>query len=131
MDCGLELPDDCGGFLNCGDCGPDEDYCKKLEPPVFRDDVKAGIEATKIAHPEYFDLADAMGESVKVLDLLAYRAAVVAHMVGAGINAIEDPNSAEERRARGAADHAENYDIYTAAGYSSYKYTSTCFPAGF
>jgi hypothetical protein len=131
-ECGAMMPDLCGGTIDCGDCGDSTDYCIKLDPPVFRDAVHAGIDTVQAEHPEFFDFTDsAGGDSYRVLDLLGFRGALVSTLVGEGYDTIADPNSDEELRIRGAADEAENYDLYTSSGYSAYTYTSTCTPANF
>lgn len=132
VECG-PIPDGCGGVIECGDCmGPPGQYCVKLDPPAFRNDVHAASEQVKVEHPEYFDFTDSPGgDSVRVLDTPAFRAAVVAIMDTAEHQTIPDPNDGREIRVKDPADWAENYLLVTSAGYSAYKYTSTCFPAGF
>ena len=104
----------------------------KLDPPQFQNAVRNAIAQVKLDHPEYFDFNDTLGgDSVKVLDPAGFRAAVVALVSGGGRTAIPDPNDSREIRVRDAADAAENYLLVTSAGYSAYKYTSTCTPAGF
>jgi hypothetical protein len=131
-ECGFAMPDLCGGTLDCGDCGSDTDYCIKLDPPVFRNDVRDAIIAAKSSHPEVFDLSDTIGsENIRVVDPLGYRDALLEALVGWGFNAVADPNDSTEIRIRGVPDEAENYHVLISSGYSAYTYTSTCTPANF
>jgi hypothetical protein len=131
-ECGLAMPDLCGGTLDCGDCGPDADYCIKLDPPVFRNAVRDAIVTATSSHPEVFDFSDQIGsENIRVVDPLGYRDALLEALVGDGYNAIADPNDSTEIRVRGAPDEAENYHVLISSGYSAYTYTSTCTPANF
>lgn len=132
-ECG-NIPDGCGGFKNCGDCGEPGVWCEVMTTPLHREAVRAAIATVKTAHPEYFDFADSLGgESVKVLDAVNYRTAVVAEVnTKAGKVCIADPNDGREVRVRASTSTAaENYLTVTSGGYSAYKYTSTCTPAGF
>ncbi len=129
-ECGI-IPTGCGGTIDCGDCGDPGVSCVVISP-VHQSAVRASIEGVKTAHPEYFDFADALGESVRVLDTPSYRAAVVTGVNSANRVCIADMNDGREIRVRGATSNsAENYLTVTSAGYSAYKYTSTCTPALF
>ena len=125
-------PDDCGGFLACEPCGPGEESCWKVDPPLFKGAVKAGVQFAKDNYPWYFDFDDNKGESVKILDAPGYHATVVAYVAATGAVAIVDPNDNMEIRVRWPQDDsAENYRIHVTDDYTAYKYTSTCAPAGF
>lgn len=132
VECG-NVPNGCGGTLACTPCGGDPgEYCVKWDVPLFRNDVHAAIEAVKATNPPYLDLTDALGESVRVLDRDAFVTAVVAELKKKPVVVIQDPNDGREIRIRPpTSDAAENYLTVTSGGYSVYKYTSTCSPAGF
>ena len=132
VECG-PVPDGCGGVLACGDCGDGTDVCIK-EAPEFQGDVKSGVDAVKAEHPEYFDFDDSVGgESVKVLDPAGFRDGVVVWVnASSSLVCIPDANDSREIRVKDqVVDAAENYLLITSGGYSVYKYTSTCYPAGF
>jgi hypothetical protein len=130
-ECGFAVPDSCGGTLDCGDCGAGTDSCIVLAP-VHQGAVKKAIEDTKLAHPEYFDPTNTNGDGWFVVDLDGFTASLVSLLVETGRVALVDPNDENEIRVRGASETtAENYHVHTSAGYSAYKYTSTCSPAGF
>ena len=133
VECG-PIPDGCGGIKDCGDCmGAPGEYCVVLTP-LHQTAVRQAIETTKMTHPEYFDFADTLGgESVKVKDPVGFRTSVVSEVnAKAGKVCIPDPNDSREVRVRASTSMAaENYLTITSAGYSAYKYTSTCTPAGF
>jgi hypothetical protein len=132
-ECGM-IPTGCGTLIDCGDCGgaPGE-TCITYNAPQFRDQVRMQIDAVKQQHPEYFDFANPMGDSVMVVDPAGFVAALVANLNGlGGVVAIVDPNDNSEIRIRAAnSTAAENYHVVTSKSYSAYKYTSTCDPAGF
>lgn len=129
LECG-RIPDGCGRTLDCGDCEHPEETCIRYDAPRFIGAVRSAIAACKREHPEWFDLADsAGGDSVRVLDLARYRADVVQRLVASGLRAIADPNDVHEIRVRDATDAAENYRVQTSAGYTLYRYTSTCSPS--
>lgn len=138
MDCkGVEcgpIPDGCGGIKDCGDCmGAPGEYCVVLTP-LHQMAVRQAIETTKTTNPEYFDFTDTLGgESVKVKDPAGFRTKVVSEVnAKAGKVCIPDSNDSREVRVRASTTMAaENYLTITSAGYSAYKYTSTCTPAGF
>lgn len=132
VECG-NIPNGCGGTLACTPCGGDPgEYCVKYDVPLFRGNVRDAIEAVKATAPPYLDLADALGESVRVLDRDAFVTAVVTELKKKPVVAIQDPNDGREIRIRApTSDAAENYLTVTSGGYSVYKYTSTCAPAGF
>jgi hypothetical protein len=132
VECG-KIPDGCGGFKDCGDCGEPGVYCESIAP-LHQPAVRAAIETTKMTNPEYFDFTDTLGgESVKVVKPTEFRAKVVSEVnAKAGKVCIADPNDSREVRVRATTSMAaENYLTITSGGYSAYKYTSTCTPAGF
>jgi len=132
-ECG-NIPDRCGGFKDCGDCGEPGVWCEVMTTPLHRDAVRAAIERVKVTNPEYFDFTDSLGgESVKVVDPVNYRIKVVAEVnTKPSKVCIADPNDGREIRVRASTSTAaENYLTVTSGGYSAYKYTSTCTPAGF
>ena len=109
--------------------------------PVFQKKVKAAVEQSKVAHPEYFDFTNTNppggGDNVAVVKPMEFDAYVVAQVDGNGDTCISDPNDAQEIRVKGLTDAAENYRIRVLTGpaapygYCAYKYQSTCSPAGF
>jgi hypothetical protein len=133
IECG-PIPDGCGGIKDCGDCmGAPGEYCVVLTP-LHQMAVRQAIETTKTTHPEYFDFTDTLGgESVKVKDPTGFRTSVVSEVnMKMGKVCIPDPNDSREVRVRASTSmSAENYLTITSGGYSAYKYTSTCTPAGF
>jgi hypothetical protein len=130
-ECGHTVPDNCGSSLDCGDCGDGTDSCIVLAP-LHQGAVKKAIEDTKVAHPEYFDPTNTNGDGWYVMDLGGFTSNLVTLLVETGRVALVDPNDENEIRVRAASETtAENYHVHTSAGYSAYKYTSTCSPAGF
>jgi hypothetical protein len=130
-ECGLAVPDDCGGSIDCGECGDGTDSCIVLTP-VHQGAVKKAIEDTKLSNPEYFDPTDTNGDGWHVSDLGGFTGNLVTLLVATGRVAQVDPNDENEIRVRDASEpSAENYHVHTSSGYSAYKYTSTCSPAGF
>lgn len=129
LECG-RIPDGCGRVLECGDCEHPEESCIRYDAPRFVGPVRSAITACEREHAEWFDLADsAGGDSVRVLDLARYRTFVVQRLVASGLRAIADPNDEHEIRVRDATDAAENYRVQSSAGYTLYRYTSTCSPS--
>lgn len=126
------MPNACGGTIDCGECRPGEDYCVKTTP-LHQAEVVGGIASVMSASPSYFDQSDCKSAtSCKVLDLGAFRTALVQELDSQALVVIADPDIGEEIRVRGnPAAGVENYDIYTSAGYGNAGYTSTCFPAIF
>jgi hypothetical protein len=132
-ECG-KIPDGCGSFKDCGDCGEPGVWCEVKTTPLHREAVRSAIEKVKTTNPEYFDFTDSIGgESVKVVDAVNFRTKVVADVnTKAGKVCIADPNDFREVRVRASTSMAaENYLTITSGGYTVYKYTSTCTPAGF
>lgn len=130
-ECGAQMPDLCGGSLDCGSCGDATDYCVVLGP-VHQGAVKKAIDETKQSNPEFFDPADTLGDGWKVVDLGGFTANLVELLIASGRVALVDPNDENEIRVRATSEStAENYHVHTSAGYTAYKYTSTCSPAGF
>jgi hypothetical protein len=130
-ECGFAMPDNCGGTLDCGDCGAGTDYCIK-GVSEHAGDVHNAHMAIQNDYPSWFDLTDMWGANAKLLDLDAYRNELVARMNALGKVAITDPNDSAEMRVRAAsANTADNFRLVTSAGYSWDNYTSTCAPAGF
>lgn len=130
-ECGLAVPDSCGGSIDCGTCGDGTDSCIVLLP-VHQGAVKKAIEDTKVSNPEYFDPTDTNGDGWHVSDLGGFTGNLVTLLLATGRVALVDPNDENEIRVRAASEpSAENYHVHTSAGYSAYKYTSTCSPAGF
>lgn len=125
-------PQDAGlDALGGGGRGDGTDYCVGLAP-VHQGAVKNAIEDTKLSHPGYFNPADTLGDGWKVVDLGGYTGNLVLLLVASGRVAQVDPNDENEIRVRAASEPtAENYHVHTSAGYTAYKYTSTCSPAGF
>jgi len=132
-ECG-PIPDHCGGTVTCGDCGgaPGE-YCETIASPIFRTGVHNAIAALAATSPSYLDVADVVGGNYRVLDNVAFVTALVAEMSKKpGLVCIPDPVDGTEIRVRPATvDAAENYHVIISSGYTAYKYTSTCKPAGF
>jgi hypothetical protein len=133
VECG-PVPNGCGGILTCGDCGgaPGE-YCVKVASPIFATAVHNAIEALAATSPAYLDVADVVGGNYRVLDNAAFRTALVAEMSKKpDLVCIGDPRDGTEIRVRpSTVDAAENYHVIISSGYTAYKYTSTCTPAGF
>jgi len=130
-ECGSQMPNLCGGSIDCGSCGDGTDYCVGLAP-VHQGAVKKAIEDTKLSNPEYFDATDTSGDGWQVLDLAGYTQSLVDLLLATGRVAQVDPNDQSEIRVRAASEStAENYHVHTSGGYTAYKYTSTCSPAGF
>jgi len=133
-ECGHLVPNGCGGTIDCGDCSMPGEICVTITP-LFRNRVRDSINALKALSPtpSYLDLADTLGESVRVLDTKAFTTALVSQVnAGGGVVCISDPADINEIRVRSSSSSsAENYHVVTSAGYSAYKYTSTCTPAGF
>jgi len=117
-ECG-KIPDRCGGFKDCGDCGEPGVWCEVMTTPLHREAVRAAIERVKVTNPEYFDFTDSLGgESVKVVDPMNYRIKVVAEVNTKPAKVcIGDPNDGREIRVRASTSmSAENYLTVTSGG---------------
>ena len=68
-----------------------------------------------------------------MLDPAGFRDGVVVWVnASSSLVCIPDANDSREIRVKDqVVDAAENYLLITSGGYSVYKYTSTCYPAGF
>jgi hypothetical protein len=91
--------------------------------------VSSAVDTVIRTQPELFNLSDARGDSVRVLDRLKYQTAVVAAINAQGGICAHDDN--EEIGVEINNDFNEQFNIWTSAGYSRRSYITTCFPAQF
>jgi hypothetical protein len=102
--------------------------CPKLSSQLLSY-VNNAIDTVQQKRPELFDFSDARGGSVRVLDKQKYQTAVVAAINAQGGVCAKDDN--EEVAVKVSNDFNEQFNIWTAAGYTRRSYITTCFPAQF
>jgi hypothetical protein len=103
-------------------------HCPKLDSKLLSY-VNNAVDKVIRAQPQLFDLTDARGDSVKVLDHHKYQTAVVAAINAEGGVCAADNN--EEIQVKVSNDFNEQFNIWTSAGYTRRSYITTCFPAQF
>jgi len=102
--------------------------CPKLKGGELQDYVNVAVDRAINDHPEYFDLSDNVGGSVKVKDRSKYIGAVVDNLHAQGICAHEE---IEEVQVKNVNTFHEQYNVWSSAGYTRKSYITTCFPAQF
>jgi hypothetical protein len=102
--------------------------CPKLKGGELQDYVNIAVDRTIAQHPEYFDLDDNVGGSVKVKDRARYIRTVVANIHAQGVCANEE---VEEIQVKNTNEYHEQYNLWSSSGYTRRSYITTCFPAQF
>jgi len=102
--------------------------CPKLKGGELQDYVNIAVDRTITEHPEYFDLNDTFGGSVRVKDRSAYIRKVVENIHAQGVCAHEE---VEEIQVKNTNEFHEQYNLWSSSGYTRRSYITTCFPAQF
>jgi hypothetical protein len=102
--------------------------CPKLKGGKLQEYVNVAVDRVITEHPEYFDLADSFGDSIRVKDRARYIRAVVANIHAQGVCANEE---IEEIQVKNTNDYHEQYNLWSSSGYTRKSYITTCFPAQF
>jgi hypothetical protein len=129
LECG-HIPDGCGGFLQCPECGDGSTWCIQFDSSRWQNRVYNCVQAARTAHPEWFD-----NDLVVAAYAETYVADVAACANGRGAVCIVDRNAPgnEIRCREETGDVAENIQVRTYGGGGRWvsRYTSSCTPAFF